>query len=87
MGKKRFQECSLLVRMLRRLWYILMPYYLWKFRPRKPVEPDPEGFEPFGWAFTWRISKSMCQSHMNWYYTWEEVQENILNKLEEKRSK
>lgn len=84
--KKRFQDCSWPIRMLRRLWYVTVPYYflkLWLFKSTFSHELDDfqKGeFVRLEWWVAWKAAKGMAQGHMNWWYTWEEVKENLSRK-------
>lgn len=86
---KRFQECSLIVKLWRYRWYILIPFkYLWYqlFGAKECIEHD-ETFTEIGrfnikGRLLWSIMKSEAQSKMNWYYTTEEVFNSIKDKYD-----
>lgn len=89
---KRFQECNRIEKFWRYRWYILIPFhYIYLTIKKEKVWEDDyneeEGtLEPTGRfhysdrKLRWRIAKSNAQMKMNWFYTTEEVFENIKNK-------
>lgn len=73
---KRFQECSNIVKLWRYRWYIPIPFmYSW-FVIKSifiPIDFTPREYLA--------ILTGDAQFRMSWYYTAEEVNENIKRKL------
>ena len=89
---KRFQECNKITKIWRYRWYLLIPFhYIFPTIKRQKIWEDEydeenETIRPTGnfhysdKKLRWRLAKSHAQTKMNWFYTTEEVFENIKKK-------
>lgn len=84
---KRYQDCPWYVRLWRRRWYLLVPWWTLRFRFTPWVEPDTGEIvkdEPYNsWETSWKIALGTATGKMNWYYTWDEVKERLGISLED----
>lgn len=81
---KRYQECSLPVRLWRRRWYLAIPYYFCQAIPS--MEPERDEFDDVGrrfrvqadgYDFAWALAVSQVHLEMNWMYDWDEIREDL----------
>ena len=72
---KRFQECNRLEKLWRYRWYLLLPYLFIRAKFRGINKQ-------FNNKVQWGLHKSEMQGKMKWYYTVNELRENM-NKLKE----
>lgn len=89
MGKsKRFQECNWLEKLWRYRWYLPIPFqwlYYTASNSFKVYKDKKEGgkiihtneYDIIKGMDLWKLLKGIAQGKMKWYYTWEEVKENI----------
>jgi len=85
LDKKRYQQCNWLHRQWRKRWYLLVPftflnsYLIYLFGQDITKWPLEESIEKFWWT----IAISEAEMRMNYYYTLDEVEQNVLLKLTE----
>ncbi len=58
--RDRYQHQPWYIRLWRRRWYLMIPWYAWGFRK---ITDFP----------AWSIAKAVAQGKMGWYYTMDEV--------------
>lgn len=82
---KRFQECNKLEQLYRLRWYVLIPFqWLWSMYVKPIVVWDTsekqtgDKWSPRG-KNLWKLLKGAAQGKMRWYWTHEEVKEQIKN--------
>jgi hypothetical protein len=86
--RKRFQECNWLEKTWRYRWYLLIPLqwiyytatssfkvYKDKKEGKKIIHTDE--YYVIKGVDLWKLLKGTAQGKMRWYYTWEEVKENL----------
>lgn len=94
--KKRFQECNKLEKLWRYRFYLYIPFkyvyhvllsnfkvYIDKINDKGKIENINE-YKIYKGKNLWKLLVGIAQTDMNWYYTMEEVQEN-LKKLKESK--
>lgn len=93
-NKKRFQECNKLQKLWRYRWYLTIPFiYVWHYI--KPLKVGMDELVDDKLVHTdkyfvlrgkelWKTIKSTRQGKMEWYYTMEEVKENMKKKYGDK---
>ena len=67
---KRYQECSLLEKIWRRRYQLLIPYYAF----RSYIKSNSLGNS---WSECWDIEIGTSHYRMNWWYTGKEVEEYL----------
>lgn len=69
---KRYQECSLPIRVWRRRYYLAIPYRTYRLWvcSKYPQNFDSEGLT---WGEAKAIATGLAQSNMGWYYFSDEV--------------
>jgi len=95
--EKRFQECSLVIKIFRYRWYLLIPFkwfYFMFLRSFKVYETEIDKkrgcvvdtgviYNPRGKKL-WSLLIGVAQGNMKWYYSSEEVFDNLERKLKKK---
>ncbi len=87
---KRFQDCNKIVQIWRYRWYLLIPFQWVWYSYVKPMRIPETAYDDelclttiTGEEYTpkgknlWRLLTGMAQGPMNWYYTMEEVKEQL----------
>lgn len=89
MGDKRFQECNWLGKLWRYRFYLLIPFqyvYYSYIKPFKVYRDEfgddgvlrhTDNYDVMKGYNLLRLLKGMMHSHMKWYYTSDEVFDNI----------
>lgn len=81
---KRFQECNWLVKGWRYRHYIPIPFkYLWYnyFKSFYVTNDETLLDDRIDGRELWGVLVGLAQHKMGWYYTWEELKENLLTKM------
>lgn len=76
MEEKRYQDCSLIVKIWRRRFYFLIPYEAIRFFFLNSLHAKSSD-DLIDFRSCWSIAIGLAQSRMNWTYSWEEVKERI----------